>query len=43
MRIDFINNLINDLEDGENSMLMKFVIDIKLEVLLILINIVKLF
>lgn len=37
------NSLINDLEDGENSMLMKYVADIKLEVLSTPINIEKLF
>jgi hypothetical protein len=37
------NNLINDLEDGENSTLMKFVADVKLEVLPTLIKIVKWF
>lgn len=37
------NNLINDLEDGENSVLMKFVADMKLEALPTPINIAKLF
>lgn len=33
VRVDLFNNLINDLEDGENSVLMKFVADMKLEAL----------
>lgn len=37
------NNLINDVEDGENSMLMKSVADIKLKVLPTPINTAKLF
>ena len=39
--LNLFNNLINDLEDGENGMLMKFVSGTKLEVLPTLIKITK--
>jgi hypothetical protein len=39
--LNLFNNLINDLEDGEKGMLMKFVSGTKLEVLPTLIKITK--